>query len=292
MFLSQRHLLPSLVFCLSTHALSAEEAAPTTPTPTPSPWTHKLDLGAYLSSFTTGNSDTSRDSTIAGSNDSITYVMKANGMLNWTEDKHSVKQTLAAEFGQQKTEDASWVENIDLIDYDGAYDYSWEKPHFGYVAWGLDTVFTGAEPDDNFADPLAGKVSVGYGQRHWELKVDQQELIARAGIRTQKKWGTGLSSTEKEAETGWELFAHYDRAISDDISFWGQAEIFGEFEDAGHISTLLTAAVKVQLHNQISLDVSWRSYHETEPDDSASSVGYDEWSYSQSALIGITYTIK
>lgn len=288
-------------------ALTAEEAAPEAEEVAPaeevvaaepavadpapvSAWTYGGEIGAYLSSLASSNAEESRDSTINGSSESINYEIRFTGFLDWTSGKHAVEQDLELKYGRTKEGDAAWTEKIDLVDYDGAYKVEWGQPHFTYFAWGADSVFTGSEPDEEPLDPFTGKVSVGYGQQHEWVEPHEQKFEWRVGVRAQKTWGRALSDDEREVEVGPEVYARYDAAYNEDLSYFAQYEAFGEFEDMGHWTNLLTAGLGFRLTKLLTLKLDLRLYYETEPEDSTSDVGYDEISLTQETLLGLTYS--
>lgn len=256
----------------------------------PQGWSHEAQIGGFFTSVATQNTDQSRDAAIAGSAESMSYLLNLEGALTWRRDQHSVEQTLLMKFGRQRQEGQEWLENTDEIDYDGAYKYHLNAPHFMYGAWGADTVFTGTDPARKFADPFTAKVSAGYGQeRHWEKRDQRWEW--RAGARAQRTWGRGLSDDDREVKTGLEFVTRYSSTPLEDLSWWIQYEAFSEFEDPGHISNLLTADFSYKLMAYLTLKLTLRAYYETEPDDAISGIGYDEFSWRQDTLLGLTYDL-
>jgi len=258
-----------------------------------SPWTAGLELGAFLSNVATANAEDSRDPTIAGTTESISYEVNATGELDWERGHHAVVQDLILKYGRLKEEDEAWTEKIDLIDYDGAYKYQWREPHFVYGAWGGDSVFTGVEPDEEPLDPFRAKASTGYGQRYREAEPVKWAFEWRAGVRAQKTWGRHLTDREREVEIGPEAFARYEAKHSDDLSYWVQYEAFSEFDDLGHVINLLTAGFNYRFTQALSLKLGLRAYYESEPDDledGESDAGFDEVSLVQDTLLGVSYS--
>lgn len=256
----------------------------------PQGWTHTAQIGGFFTSVATHNTDESRDASINGSTESINYLLSFDGGLDWRRDVHSVEQTLILKFGRQKEEDRPWIESTDEINYDGAYKYHLGQPHFVYGAWGADSVFTGPEPDEEFLDPFTAKVSAGYGQEH-HWKEPDRKWEWRVGARAQKRWARGLEEQDREVETGLEFMTRYESNPIPDLTWWIQYEAFSEFEDFGHVTNLLTADFNYQLLKYLTLKLSLRAYYETEPDDTETDVGYDEFSWRQDTLLGITYTL-
>ncbi|MDA3961185.1 MAG: hypothetical protein PF961_10375 [Planctomycetota bacterium] len=254
------------------------------------PWSFDATLGAFFRNVATKNADTSRDSPINGSAETISYLVKFDGKLTWASDPHSVEQTLIARFGREKPEDGPWVENTDEIDYEGAYKYHFTPPHFTYGAWGLETVFTGVEPDREPFDPATAKLSAGYGQKHiWEDEA-KRSWEWRIGARAQRTWGRRQGDENRDIETGAEFWTRYEAEPMEKVRWWVQYEAFSEFEDLGHISNLLTGAFTYQLMEYLSLQLTVRGYYESAPDEASSdAIGYDELSLRQESLIGLTY---
>jgi len=252
-------------------------------------WSRTLRIGAFLTNVAVDNADDSHDPTISGSNDSISYILSADGNLIWRGDRQNVEQTLKLRFGQQKIEDEDWNENSDQVDYDGVYRRQFEEPHLVYGAWGADSVFTGVEPDEEPFDPLKAKVSAGYGQRYYDDEPPWQ-FEWRIGVRAQRAWGRRLGEQGREWEVGPEIYARYERAHSDMIDYWLQYEAFSEFDDLGHVSNLLTAGMTLSLNQLTSVELALRAYYESEPEDAGpGAVGYDELSLRQETVVGLAY---
>ena len=252
---------------------------------------HRGNAGAYYSSTTTGNAEDSRDSTIQGTNENITYNLQFDGRLWKDTETNRIQHDLKVRFGQSKSSDEEWEENSDELRYDGQYDWKLKEPGFLYGAWGFETVFTGTEANgEEPFDPFLVKASAGYGQRYNPAGYETSEWTWRVGARVQKRWGRGLDDHERDVQTGYEFITRYEAAPKEDLTFWAQYELFGRFEDPGHITNLLTAALEYRLMKYLKLKFEWRLYYETEPDYAESGdVGYDEISWSQLALVGASY---
>lgn len=251
-------------------------------------WSHRAQIGGFFTSVTTRNTDDSRDASLSGASESISYLLNFDGALDWRRGDHSIEQMLVLKFGRQREQEQPWIESTDLIDYDGAYKYHLEDPHFLYGGWGADSVFTGSEPDKEPLDPFTAKISVGYGQafswaepeRSWEWRV---------GARAQKRWARNLDQEDREIETGIEFVTRYEAAPIEDLTWWIEYEAFSEFEDLGHITNLLTANFNYKLFKYLTLKLALRAFYETEPENAETEVGYDELSWRQETLLGITY---
>ena len=284
-------LVPALACSLAIpHLQAAEGDAPPPPDEEPQGWTRSAQLGGFFTSVATRNADESRDSAIAGSTEAISYLLSIDGRLDWRQDLHSVEQTAVLKFGRLKEEDRPWTENTDQIDYDGAYKYQLKKPSYMYGAWGLDTVFTGAEPDNEPFDPATAKISAGYGQKYtWSDPARKWDW--RVGARAQRSWGRLLTEDDREIQTGIEFVTRWESKPREDLSYWLQYEAFSEFEDLNHITNLFTASLDYQLMKYLTLKLSLRAYYETEPDDAETDIGYDDLSLRQETWLGMTYTL-
>ncbi len=288
-----------LSLCLLTTALVAEDRpAPPPPAPAGDPppaWILKGRLGAYFANVATQHADTSRDPTISGTAESTSYLLTYEGQANWKTDLDSVDNLLKARYGRLRTEDKSWQENNDEIRYDGVYRREVGRPHFIYLGWGAESVFTGPDPDNYAFDPTTGKVSAGYGQRYEDFLADKNHCEGRVGVRAQQRWGASLTREEEDVETGIEAFLRYEHLLKRgdgeyDVRFFAQYEGFSEFEDLDHITHLVTAGLTMQLTRYLAVELGLRAYYETRPErDDGTGSGYNEWSIRQDSLFGLTY---
>ena len=267
---------------------------------TPEGWSHSGRLAALLSDIGTTHADTSRDATIAGTSESISWKLAGSGRLMWKAGSNEVQQDLKLEFGKQKQEPLGWRENADEVRYDGIYRRVLSIPHFVYTGWGAETVFTGPEPERDPFEPGRGWSSVGYGQKYENILLDDNDrLEGRIGVRGSKRWGKTLTENERELETGPEWFGRYEATIgklmiagaeSGAIKGYLQYEGWSEFDDMGHVTHLLTSGLFVQFTKYLTLDVGYRGYFESAPEDAApGAIGYDQWSARREVLIGATY---
>lgn len=308
--LSSRYLLVSALISL-TFTLAAEDA-PANILPVsngalpmapgagaillPSNWTYNGRLGAHIANVSTSNADTSRDATIATASTSTSYLFTYEGQANWRLDKNSVDNLLKARYGRIRTEGQDWQENNDEVRYDGVYRRELVKPHFIYLGWGAESVFTGPDPYNDAFDPTTGKGSVGYGQRYDDFLPDKNHFEARLGVRAQQKWGRSVPDNSDGVETGIEAFARYEQLLKRgngdyDLRFFGQYEGFSEFSDLEHITNLITAGLAVQLSKYLAVELGIRAYYETRTkEDDGTVIGYNQWSMRQDALFGLTYT--
>lgn len=270
-------------------------AAVAKPAPPVSNWTFTGRLGAYLANVGTANADTSRDTTIATTSDSTSYLLTYEGQANWRSDKDSVDNLLKARYGRIRTEGQEWSENNDEIRYDGVYRREFFAPHFVYLGWGAESVFTGPDPQNYAFDPTTGKVSTGYGQRYEDFLPDKNHFEARLGVRAQQKWGPSVPPEDDEIETGIEAFARYEHLLKRgegayDVRFFAQYEGFSEFDDLEHITNLVTAGLTMQLTRYLAVELGLRAYYETLPDDDdGTGIGYNQWSMRHDSLFGLTY---
>ena len=294
-----------LLLLLLSVGWSAEDAAPARVLP-PAPGPLGLDpemdkwlftgrLGAYMSNVSTSNASTSRDPTVASTAESTSYLFTYEGQANWKSDKDSVDNLLKARYGRVRTDNQSWQENNDEIRYDGVYRRQLVQPHFAYIGWGLESVFTGADPDNYAVDPTTGRVSTGYGQRYEDFLADKNHFEARIGVRAQQSWGASVPAGDGDIETGIEAFARYEHLLKRgegeyDVRFFAQYEGFSEFEDFAHITNLVTAGLTMQLTRYLAVELGLRAYYETTPErDDGTGIGYDEWGIRQDSLFGLTY---
>jgi hypothetical protein len=282
----------SLIFPLSiwSMVLYAADDAPA------SNWTITGRVGAHLSAVSTGNAETSRDTTIATATESASYLFTYEGQANWKDGKNSLDNLLKARYGRIRTEGNAWQENNDELRYDGVYRRELAKPHFLYLGWGAESVFSGPEPEENAFDPTLGKVAAGYGQRYEDFLPGKNHFEARIGARAQQRWGASVPPESDDLETGLEGFARYEHLLKRgdgeyDVRFFAQYEAFSEFEDLAHITNLATAGLAVQISRYLAVELGLRAYYETAPEeDDGTGIGYDEWSLRQDFLFGLVYT--
>jgi hypothetical protein len=261
----------------------------------PSGWRLTGRLGAYVANVGASNADTSRDPTISGASESTSYLFTYEGQANWKSDQDSIDNLLKARYGRVRTEGNAWQENNDEIRYDGVYRRELHRPHFAYLGWGAESVFTGPDPDNEGFDPVLGKASAGYGQRYEDFLPDKNHLEGRIGVRAQQKWGPSVPPEDEDVETGIEGFLRYEQLLKRgdgewDVRFFAQYEGFSEFEDLDHITNLVTAGLTMQLTRYLAVELGLRAYYETAPkEDDGTGIGYDEWSMRHDSLFGLTY---
>lgn len=299
-----RPLAPLLLVSI---ALSAEDvgpaAVPVKPplagaagrAPAVSTWDISGRLGAYIANVSTSNATTSRDTTIATTAESTSYLFTYEGQANWKSDKDSIDNLLKARYGRIRTDSQDWQENNDEIRYDGVYRRELFYPHFVYLGWGAESVFTGPEPRNYAFDPTTGKASTGYGQRYEDFLPDKNHFETRVGVRAQQTWGPSVPPEDDDIETGLEAFVRYEHLLKRgegeyDVRFFAQYEGFSEFRDFAHITNLVTAGLTMQLTRYLAVELGLRAYYETLPEnDDGTGIGYDEWSVRQDSLFGLTY---
>jgi hypothetical protein len=180
------------------------------------------------------------------------------------------------------------------VRYDGVYRREITYPHFAYLGWGAESVFTGPDPHDYAFDPTTGKGSAGYGQRYEDFLPDKNHVEVRLGARAQQKWGASVPPEDEGIKTGLESFARYEHLLKRgegeyDVRFFGQYEGFSEFEDLAHITNLVTAGLVMQLTRYLAVELGLRAYYESMPTgDVGTGLGYDEWSLRHDSLFGLT----
>ena len=259
-------------------------------------WKANGRLGAYVASVSTSNAETSRDTTIASTAESASYLFTYEGQANWKSDKDSIDHLLKARYGRIRTENQAWQENNDELRYDGVYRRELVRPHFIYLGWGGESVCTGPDPDNQAFDPTTGKASTGYGQRFEDFLPDKNHCEGRVGVRAQQSWGASVPVGDDEMETGIEAFLRYEHLLKRgdgeyDVRFFTQYEGFSEFEDMSHITNLVTAGLTMQLTRYLAVELGVRAYYETLPErDDGTGLGYDEWGVRQDSLFGLTFT--
>lgn len=272
-------------------ALAALPAVPGSPAA--SNWIMTGRVGAYLANVATSNAESSRDTTIATTAASTSFLFTYEGEMNWKADKDSVDNLLRARYGRIRTAGQEWQENNDEIRYDGVYRRELWYPHFVYLGWGAESVFTGPDPRNDAFDPTTGKASGGYGQRYEDFLPDKNHLEFRLGVRAQQKWGSSVPPESSGIETGFEGFIRYEQLLKRgdgeyDVRFFSQYEGFSEFNDLRHVTNLVTVGLTMQVTRFIAVELGLRAYYETRPKEDAGS-GYDEWSVRQDTLFGLTY---
>lgn len=301
-----RALVPMVLACSA--AFPVDQVVPVAP-PAPAPvvpaavrkpaisvWTIGGRLGAYAANVATTNADTSRDTTIATTAESTSYLFTYEGRVNWKSDKDSVDNLLKARYGRIRTDNQAWQENNDEMRYDGVYRRELVRPHFVYLGWGAESVFTGPDPKGYAFDPTTAKASTGYGQRYEDFLPDKNHCEGRIGVRAQQSWGPSVPPEDDDLETGIEAFLRYEHLLKRgegeyDVRFFTQYEGFSEFDDFSHITNLVTAGLTMQLTRYLAVELGLRAYYETAPkSDDGTGIGYDEWSIRQDSLFGLTYS--
>jgi hypothetical protein len=289
----------------------------------PGPWTWKGDLGAFFQNTAAGNAENSRDTVINGTGSSLNYLLKGEGELLWKRDIHELKQAALAAYGRTRDSDGSWTENRDEVWYEITLYQMWTPIHFTYESGKVESMFSGPDETRTLIDPdllplygqLLGpswssawentyiedgdpfntglvKASAGYGQRHTDLLLPEKDkLEAKVGVRVQKRWGPQFTPEEKESKVGLEWSLLYENQLRKEI-FWSFLyEGFAPFDDLGNISNLFQAKLKIDVTTYVAVELTARAYYETTPDGVKNQTedGYDEWSWRQESLIGLTY---
>ena len=294
------HALPTLLLAVSGIAAAADQPVAIA---APGPWTYEGRIGVFFSNTATHNADVSHDPTIGGAASQTALLGTVDAKVVWTEDKDSVEQLFKARYGRTKSTGEDFLENEDEARYDGVYRRELAKPHFMYLGWGLETVWTGPHRDDltlppddpnNPFDPLQAHLSTGYGQRYADW-VPADSFEWRLGVRIQKTWGSALTDDQRRIETGPEAFARYEGtplAYQKNLKYFAQYEGFAEFADLRHVTNLITAGLTFQLTKYLNLDLALRASYESRPkEDRDAQVlpGYNTWTLKQDTLIGVVY---
>ncbi len=283
-----------LVPILAAGLIFAEDAVPippAAPTPPPSNWEWKTKLGIFFQNTAAHNAETSRDTTISGTNDSLAYKLQGEGTLVWKEDKDRLEQKLEANYGQIKTKDQDeWQENADSIRYGITYERTLTKPQFTYTNGTAESVFTGKDPDNEPFDPVTTKLSVGYGHRYEDLLPEKDSLVWRVGVYVRKRWERDVPDYQTEVETGPEWYVRYERTQTEDIRYFAQYDGYSEFSDMGHVTNLGQAGLSVRVAKLLTVELKGRAYYETRPVEAArTDEGYNQWSFREEALVGLVW---
>lgn len=259
----------------------------------PSPWTWDLRLGAFLQNIGSHNARESRDPAIAGTRDDVSYKFSGSGSVVWREGRDRFEQRGDIEYGEIRTQDSGkWTENADRLSTTVIYERTLVRPHFVYLKTQADSVFTGPDPDNAAFDPLIVKGSLGYGQRHEGLLPLRDALVGRAGVYVRKRWEQGAPGLQTRVAVGPELLLRYERDQSEDVAYFAQAEVLGEFADPGHAVATAEGGIDVKVGAALAVVLKARAYYESRPEAVGVDVpGYDEWSLKEEALLGLLWTI-
>jgi hypothetical protein len=265
----------------------------------PSRWTESLRLGLNLTNTAVNGAEDSRDPTIGGTTRSTNWMFTLDAGLLWKGDVDEVEQAIKARYGRQKQAGDSWKENLDEARYDGVLRHTMAKPHFVYLSWGAETVFTGPAPEKRKFDPILAKVAGGYGQKHENVLVDGVDEVdsaeGRIGARAQRKFGS-VTSDDREIAVGIEGFARYAIAVKKDLTAFAQYEAFAPLKDLKNVQSLVTAGLSASVAKfvggiDLRVDLGFRAYHEAPPKDrEEGDGGYGAWSMRQDTLVGLTWT--
>ena len=276
---------------------------PVAPAPAPSNWKLEGRLGAFFNNTTTNNADVSRDPTIGGASRSTALLGTLDYKALWAEGDNSMDHIVKGRYGRVRTNDQDWTENEDEARYDGVLRHAVKEPNFVYLAWGLESVWTGPYRNNaalpptnsrNSFDPLLARVSAGFGQKYANW-VPEDKFEWRLGARAQKRWGSLIREDERGIQTGIEAFMRYEgtpTTYQKDLKYFAQYEGFSEFNDVQHITNLITAGLTFQLSKYINLELALRGYYETRPKEDRDDrllAGYSVWSIKQDTLIGVVY---
>jgi hypothetical protein len=271
-------------------ALAAADAAPA-----PSPLSWDLRLGAFLQNVASRNAETSRDPSISGTQDSVSYQVSGEGTLVWQEARDRLEQRLIADYGQLKaTDEGTWQESADRLFYSVTYERSIGQPQFLYLNGQADSVFSGRDPDNRPLDPLVAKLSTGYGQRREDLLPLDDTLLWRVGVYVHRRWDRLDPDDPEGNAAGPELLLRYERTQSFDVSYFGQVEAFSEFDDPGHATCAAEVGIDVKIGALLTVVVKGRAYYEAAPEEARQRAGdgYDAWSMKEEALLGLLWNIS
>jgi hypothetical protein len=270
-----------------------EGGADLAPQPPPG-WANEGRLGIFTTNIATANANTSRDSGINSGQSSTSFIGTLDSTLWWrAETPDEAEQSLQARYGRSRTGDGDWAETTDSLEYDGVFRHRYQPRRAIYASLVIATAFVGPSPTLSPFDPIRGAAAVGHSWLWENLLPLSDRLEVRTGVRTQKRWGTGLDERVRRIEVGPEAYIRYQRKQTAELSWWAQAELFSEFDDMAHLQALGTAALQLQLTKIVSIDLRLRAYFEHQPaalPETESHLGYDELGLRQETLIGVVAT--
>jgi hypothetical protein len=285
---------PSLVLALDARQpvpLRGEDLA-TVPLVLPG-WSSTGQFGLFVSDTTTSNAETARDTGVRTASETTTLTASLDATLLWTiDDEEEIEQRFQGRHGRSRASGRDWIETADLAQYDGVYRYRYVPSRAWYVGSTIITAFTGPEPEKTPFDPLQARLSAGHAWLQEGFLPITDRLEERLGVRTQKRWGTGLSEFQREVETGPEAFIRYERTANAAMSYWAQAEVFSEFDDLAHLEGLATAALVVRVAVPLTVDLRLRMVYERLPrdiPDDEPRAGYQELGLRLDTLVGFAY---
>lgn len=265
----------------------APQPPPVPPPPELLGWSHEFHPGLFFTSvYVSDDAGDAPDPTIQGSADSLAYRVAFDGALAWRGDTSALDQNLHLAYGQVKQSDATWLENIDEVRYDGIFRRDIIKPTFAYRSWGMESVFTSAEEEKPF-DPIRIYGAWGIGQLYQDwFPGDAAEW--RLGVRVQKSWGSALADSQEDWQVGPEARLRYERTMDELRSFFVMYEGWSEFSDIGHVTNVITAGLKFRLATHLAVELGLRMYYEARPADADPEVtGYSRWFIRQDTMLGV-----
>ncbi|MBN8526191.1 MAG: hypothetical protein J0M02_12730 [Planctomycetes bacterium] len=273
---------PAILLAAAALAAAADDA---------DPWIFSGKLGAFLQNVASHNAEVSRDPAIAASSDSLAWTASGEARLIWLGYPGRFEQRLEADYGRIRYENASgWIENTDDISYEATYEGFLHAPHFLYAGGTVDTVFTGPEPDREFADPLLAKLSSGYGQRYEDLLPESDALVWRLGLYARKRWEDGAPRYQTDIDAGPEALIRYERRQSRDVTYHAQWETYGEVDDPRHVTCVGQAGLSVRVARRMAVELKLRCYYESRPREAAATdPGYGVWSLREDAQVGLVW---
>ncbi len=280
-------------FALAVDGPRPEGGADLTPQPAPG-WATDGRLGVFTTNIATANANTSRDAGVNSGQTSTSFIGTFDGTLWWrAETPDEAEQTLQARYGRSRSGDSDWAETTDSLEYDGVFRHRYQPRRALYASLVVATAFVGPSPTLAPLDPIRGATAVGHSWLWENLLPLSDRLEVRSGVRTQKRWGTGLDEHVRRIEVGPEAYIRYQRKQTAELSWWAQAELFTEFDDSAHLQGLGTAALQLQLTRIVAVDLRLRAYYEHHPaalPETESHIGYDELGLRQETLIGVVAT--
>ena len=288
-FLKHSARVGAMVAVAATGHFAFAESAPDVP----QGWQRSGKVGLYLDIKGAKNYQNSLDTNISEGENSANITSAGEATFTYTSGVHQTEHRIELRYSLEKAGgQSSWVEDDDLIEYRGVYRRYWNPRTFAYGSGGVDSVFTGPEPQEHFMNPTELRGAAGVGQLYlWGNWKNSFEY--RVGVRAQDQIGSDdyIDPWERDVEVGPDALLHYIVGPDEKINFYARLEAFTRFDDTGNVQLLLTSGFSYKMLKFLALDLYFRSYYEGRPEDAPeSALGYDEISYRNSLQLGLTYS--
>lgn len=285
-------------------------------------WEWDQEIGFFFDNTNAGGADTSRDTIINDTNNSMAWSLRFRSELTWREDDHEASYDFRARYGEKRKDGGDWVEDKDEITLNGEYLRHIEYPHFVGLRTRLETVFTGPDREvalytpieeeflrltlgDYFQqidltetekgkplDPLDTWIALEYGQRYENILLPKTDsLDARVGVRYDQRWGSNRDKWEKRARFGPSFSVRYSNRYKNYVRWWVSYEATSTFDDMSWVQHLGRAEMRVRLTSWLRLELEFRAYYEHAPKDviPVDGDGFEEWSWRQESDLGLVW---